>query len=290
MGGRADLRGPRGRPLHLLRRQEPPTVGPGDPGRRARTHPRRGVEAQLLGLRAAQADQGGPPGRPRPRSGPGGASHALPGHPRRQPGEETLHHQFDPAHVRAPDLVNRNFHASRPGELWVCDFTYCSTWSGIVYVTFVIDVFSRRLVGWKAARSMTTTLGLDALNMAAWTRRHSDLAGLRCHSDAGSQYTAIAHTECLEDVGAAPLHRDDRRQLRQRHGRVGDRALQDRAAPQPGRPRGERTEDPGRASTTSGSPPVPGCRGSTRSGSTGSLTTARRPKSKPSTVSDLSPL
>jgi putative transposase len=53
----------------------------------------------------------------------------------------------DPDQVRAPDLVNRNFHASRPDELWVCDFTYCSTWSGIVYVAFVIDVFSRRLVG-----------------------------------------------------------------------------------------------------------------------------------------------
>jgi len=110
----------------------------------------------------------------------------------------------DSTHVRAPDLVNRDFTASRPDELWVCDFTYCSTWSGIVYVAFVIDVFSRRLVGWKAARSMTTALVLDALNMAAWTRRHSDLAGLTCHSDAGSQYTAIAYTERLEDVGAAP--------------------------------------------------------------------------------------
>jgi putative transposase len=110
----------------------------------------------------------------------------------------------DATHVRAPDLVNRNFHASRPDELWVCDFTYCSTWSGIVYVAFVIDVFSRRLVGWKAARSMTTTLVLDALNMAAWSRRHSDLVGVTCHSDAGSQYTAIAYTERLEDIGAAP--------------------------------------------------------------------------------------
>ena len=110
----------------------------------------------------------------------------------------------DPAHVRAPDLVNRNFTARRPDELWVCDFTYCSTWSGIVYVAFVIDVFSRRLVGWKAARSMSTTLVLDALNMAAWARRHSDLAGVTCHSDAGSQYTSISYTERLDDIGAAP--------------------------------------------------------------------------------------
>jgi putative transposase len=93
----------------------------------------------------------------------------------------------DPSAVRAPDLVNRNFSAPRPDTLWVADFTYCSTWSGIVYVALVIDVFSRRLVGWKAARSMTTTLVLDALNMAAWTRRHTNLDGLICHTDAGTQ-------------------------------------------------------------------------------------------------------
>ena len=93
----------------------------------------------------------------------------------------------DPTAVRAPDLVNRNFSASRPDELWVADFTYCSTWSGIVYVAFVIDVYSRRLVGWKAARTMSTPLVLDAVNMAAWTRRHTTLDGLVCHSDAGSQ-------------------------------------------------------------------------------------------------------
>jgi putative transposase len=110
----------------------------------------------------------------------------------------------DPAAVRAPDLVQRNFSAPRPDALWVADFTYCSTWSGIVYVAFVIDVFSRRLVGWKAARFMTTTLVLDALNMAAWTRRHTTLDGLICHTDAGSQYTSIAYTERIDDVGAAP--------------------------------------------------------------------------------------
>ena len=82
--------------------------------------------------------------------------------------------------------------------------TYCSTWSGIVYVAFIVDVFSRRIVGWKAARQMTTALVLDALNMAAWTRRGTDVAGLVCHSDAGSQYTSIAYTERLSDIGAAP--------------------------------------------------------------------------------------
>jgi putative transposase len=110
----------------------------------------------------------------------------------------------DPSHTRAPDLVKRDFTAQRPDALWVCDFTYCSTWSGIIYIAFVLDVFSRRIVGWKASRSMTATLVLDALNMAAWTRRHTDIGGVICHSDAGSQYTSIAHTERLDDIGAAP--------------------------------------------------------------------------------------
>ena len=92
----------------------------------------------------------------------------------------------DPTAVRAPDLVKRDFTATAPDRKWVADFTYCSTWSGIVYVAFVVDVFSRRIVGWKAARSMTAPLVIDALNMAAWTRRNSDLAGVICHSDAGS--------------------------------------------------------------------------------------------------------
>ena len=110
----------------------------------------------------------------------------------------------DPAAVRAPDLVNRDFTATRRNEKWVADFTYCSTWSGIVYVAFVVDVFSRRIVGWKAARSMTATLVVDALNMAAWTRRGTDIAGVVCHSDAGSQYTSIAYTDRLDEIGAAP--------------------------------------------------------------------------------------
>ena len=88
----------------------------------------------------------------------------------------------DSSHLRAPDLVQRVFVASRPDELWVADFTYCSTWSGVVYVAFIIDVFSRRLVGWKASRTMTASLVVDALNMAAWTRRTS-LEGLICHTD-----------------------------------------------------------------------------------------------------------
>ena len=110
----------------------------------------------------------------------------------------------DATHLRAPDLVKRNFTASRPDELWVADFTYCSTWSGVIYVAFVIDVFSRRIVGWKASRSMTADLVIAALDMAAWTRRHSTLDHLTCHTDAGSQYTSVRYTDRLADIGATP--------------------------------------------------------------------------------------
>ena len=106
--------------------------------------------------------------------------------------------------MRAPDLVKRDFTADRPDRLWVADFTYCSTWSGMVYVALVLDVFSRRIVGWKAARTMHTALVLDALSMAAWTRRGVSLDGLICHSDAGSQYTSITYTDRLAEIGAAP--------------------------------------------------------------------------------------
>lgn len=110
----------------------------------------------------------------------------------------------DPVAVRAPDLVKRDFTAPAPNRKWVADFTYCSTWTGIVYLAVVVDVFSRRIAGWKVARTMHTSLVLDALNMAAWTRRGVDLDGLICHSDAGSQYTSIAYTDRLHEIGAAP--------------------------------------------------------------------------------------
>lgn len=111
--------------------------------------------------------------------------------------------QSDSQAKRPADLVDRNFAAEHPNRLWVTDFTYVPTWSGMVYVAFVIDVFSRRIVGWRAATSMTTKLVLDALEMAIWTR-DDNVSGVTCHSDAGSQYTSIRYTERLEEVGAAP--------------------------------------------------------------------------------------
>jgi putative transposase len=110
----------------------------------------------------------------------------------------------DPQAQRAKDLVGRQFFVTAPDRLWVADFTYCSTWSGTVYVAFVIDAYARRILGWRAATSMHTALVLDALEQAIWTRVREgvrDLTGLVKHHDAGSQYTAIAFTERLAEVG-----------------------------------------------------------------------------------------
>jgi transposase InsO family protein len=109
----------------------------------------------------------------------------------------------DESAARPADLVKRNFHATRPNQLWVVDLTYVATWSGFVYVALVIDAFSRFIVGWQVSRSLATDLALDALEMAIW-RRKGDLSGLVHHSDAGSQYTSIAYTERLEGAGIAP--------------------------------------------------------------------------------------
>ncbi len=97
------------------------------------------------------------------------------------------------------DLVDRTFVARRPNQLWVADFTYVATWRGMVYVAFVIDVFSRRIVGWRASASMRTDLALDALEQAVSDREID--AGLVHHSDRGSQYLSIRYTDRLADVG-----------------------------------------------------------------------------------------
>lgn len=101
--------------------------------------------------------------------------------------------------IRPPDLVERNFRASRPNELWVADFTYVATWAGFVYVAFVIDVFSRAIVGWRASRSMRSDLPLDALEQALFARPVT--SGLVHHSDRGTQYLSIRYTERLAEAG-----------------------------------------------------------------------------------------
>jgi transposase InsO family protein len=98
------------------------------------------------------------------------------------------------------DKVNRLFMADRPNKLWVSDFTYVPTWSGTVYVAFVIDVFARRIVGWRASTSMKTQFVLDALDQAIWQRKTTDNKSLIHHSDRGSQYLSIKYTERLAEA------------------------------------------------------------------------------------------
>jgi transposase InsO family protein len=105
----------------------------------------------------------------------------------------------DPAALRAPDLVDRDFSARRPDELWVADFTYLRCWEGVVFFSFVIDVFSRRVVGWQFSTSMRTDLVLDALRTALTRRRAGADVELVHHSDAGSQYTSFAFQQELDD-------------------------------------------------------------------------------------------
>jgi transposase InsO family protein len=99
------------------------------------------------------------------------------------------------------DKVNRAFVAETPNQLWVSDFTYVSTWRGTVYVAFVIDVFARKIVGWRVSTSMTTAFVLDALNQAICQRTPSEAAELIHHSDRGSQYLSIKYTERLAEAG-----------------------------------------------------------------------------------------
>ncbi len=104
---------------------------------------------------------------------------------------------------RPADLVERDFTADRPNRLWVTDLTFVSTRAGVAYVCFIVDAFSRRIVGWRVASHMRTVMVLDALEMARQSRG-TRLEGLVAHSDAGSQYTSIRYTERLEEIGAVP--------------------------------------------------------------------------------------
>ncbi len=105
--------------------------------------------------------------------------------------------------ARHPDLVDRQFLADRPNALWVTDLTHVPTWAGVVYVCFIVDAYSRMIVGWRATTNMRTTMVLDALEMARWSRG-TTLEGLVCHSDAGSQFTSVRYGERLAELGAVP--------------------------------------------------------------------------------------
>ncbi len=119
-------------------------------------------------------------------------------------GKQFVTTRSDSTAPRPADHVQRCFRADRPNELWVVDFTYVPTWSGMAFTAFVTDVFARRIVGWRTMNRMPTELPLDALEMALWVRDRAgeDVTGVIQHSDAGAQYTSIRYAERLADVGA----------------------------------------------------------------------------------------
>ena len=110
----------------------------------------------------------------------------------------------DAAADRPADLVDRRFAATRPNQLWVADFTYVATWRGFVYVAFVIDVFARRIVGWRVAASLRTDFVLDALEQAIYERCGAGIDDLVHHRDRGTQYLSMRYTERLAEAGIAP--------------------------------------------------------------------------------------
>jgi putative transposase len=172
----------------------------------------------------------------------------------------------DPAADRARDLVNRNFAPVAPDRLWVADLTYVSTWSGWVYVGFVVDAYARRILGWRCGSSMSTQLVLDALEQAVWTRERSGapLDLVVAHTDRGSQGVSIRYTERLAEAGiAASVGTVGDSFDTQRPRRDDQRVVQDRADQTPralahSRRRRLRTT-PGRncPPAASGSPPPP---------------------------------
>lgn len=116
-------------------------------------------------------------------------------------GKKVITTNPDTAQPCPDDKVNRAFVADMPNQLWVSDFTYVSSWQGMVYVAFVIDVFARKIVGWRVSTSMTTGFVLDALNQAICQRAPSEADKLIHHSDRGSQYLSIRYTERLAEAG-----------------------------------------------------------------------------------------
>ena len=113
----------------------------------------------------------------------------------------------DPTAPRPADLVQRRFAPPAANRLWVADLTYVSTWSGFAYVAFVVDAYARRILGWRVASTMATSMVLDAIEQAIWTRQQEgtlDLKEVIHHTDRGSQYTSIRFTERLADAGIQP--------------------------------------------------------------------------------------
>jgi putative transposase len=110
--------------------------------------------------------------------------------------------RHDPRATPAEDLVNRDFAATAPDKLWTADITYLRTGEGFLHLAFVLDVYSRKIVGWSMASHLRTELVVDALEMAVWRRKPA--AGLVHHSDRGTQYTALSFGKRLEEAGIVP--------------------------------------------------------------------------------------
>ncbi len=179
--------------------------------------------------------------------------------------------------TRAADLVNRDFDPVAPNRLWVADFTYVPTWLGMVYVAFVIDAFSRRVIGWRAATSMTTPLVLDALEHALFTRAQegvTDLTGLVAHSDAGNTPRSPSPPGCSRPASTP------------RSAPSATPTTTPWPSPRSARSRPSRSTEmvPGGTSTTSRSPRSSGSTSSTPSGRTTPSTTSPRPSSSRSTT------
>ncbi len=182
----------------------------------------------------------------------------------------------DPTAVRHPDLVNRDFTAPGPDRLWLADFTYLRCYEGVVFFSFVIDAYSRMIVGWQFANNMRTDLVLDALRMALATREPGADVTLIHHSDAGSQYTSFDYAQALDDHDVLASIGTRRRRLRQRDGRELRRQLQDRAD----RRSRLANADPSSSSRSSATSP-----GSTTSGCTQASAISLRPSMSSSTSS-----
>ena len=129
--------------------------------------------------------------------------------------------QSQPALDRPRDLVERTFAAARPNQPWGADFTYVATWAGFVYVAFVIDVFARRIVGWRVSASLRADFVLDALEQAIDARGGTWPDGLVHHSDQGTQYLSMRYTDRLGDAGHRAVGRESRGRVRQRPRRIG---------------------------------------------------------------------
>lgn len=175
-----------------------------------------------------------------------------------------------------PDLVDRNLTATGPNQLWVADITYCRTFAGWVYAAFVVDVFSRRVVGWQLSKSLRTDLALDALEMGIWTRQHAghDVTGLTHHSDKGVQYVAVRYTHASPRPAPSP--------------RSAPRATATTTPwPRPStpcsRPSWSETRAPGSPSTTSRSPSLSTSTGSTTDACTARSASSHRRSSRPPT-------